>query len=522
MKVLLISIDPYLTTAIGVRTISNYIKKNGISVKCLFLALSDEITYKDKFKPIIKKIQPHLIAQMADFINKEGFSVVGMSFMTVGYGIAKQLTGDLKKKINIPIVWGGIHPTVCPDECLKTVSAICLGEGEEAFLEYIDNVKQGKYFLHSKNMWFKNGDEIIRNPVSLNSSSLDKIATQDYDYSDHYLFHEGQLVGMDESLLYNYMPHWMGRESICYLVEGSRGCSFKCTYCFNSKSRFLYDNKFRVRTRSVDTIIDDLKNIKTRLEKITHVFFQDEVFLAQRNADEVTYFCEQYKKYIALPFSIVTHAYGVTDEIICKLANAGLFTIQVGLQSASKETCSKVYNRVSDENKYLNAAKIFKRYSDTVVPIYDIILDNPYEKDSDLIATLNFLQKLPHPREIRLYSLTLFPGTLLYDRFKSEHGLSDKEMAKKFYSNNYNKINYWKYINNIFLLLHILNNTQVDWLIKMRRNLIFKPFIMMLFLLLHKRIYIAENRVYQFLKFRIKKIMKLQILLPEMSRYEKV
>ena len=70
--------------------------------------------------------------------------------------------------------------------------------------------------------------------------------------------------------------------------------------------------------------------------------------------------------------------------------------------------------------------------------------------------------------------------------------------------------------------MHILNNTQVDWLIKMRRNLIFKPFIMMLFLLLHKRIYIAENRVYQFLKFRIKKIMKLQILLPEMSRYEKV
>jgi len=35
--------------------------------------------------------------------------------------------------------------------------------------------------------------------VSLNSSSLDKIATQDCDYSDHYLFHEGQLVGMDEA-----------------------------------------------------------------------------------------------------------------------------------------------------------------------------------------------------------------------------------------------------------------------------------------------------------------------------------
>lgn len=60
-------------------------------------------------------------------------------------------------------------------------------------------------------------------------------------------------------------------------------------------------------------------------------------------------------------------------------------------------------------------------------PSYDIIVDNPWETDLEYARTLRFLVRLPKPFRLFVYSLTLFPGTPLFDRALEEGLISDIE-----------------------------------------------------------------------------------------------
>ena len=60
-----------------------------------------------------------------------------------------------------------------------------------------------------------------------------------------------------------------------------------------------------------------------------------------------------------------------------------------------------------------------------VKAFYDIILDNPWETDEDIIETLIFLSKLPTPFEVSGFSLVFFPGTALYRKAKEEGIVKD-------------------------------------------------------------------------------------------------
>ena len=59
---------------------------------------------------------------------------------------AIQITQFLKKKLKkeIPIVWGGIHPTLFPQDCIKYVNIVCVGDGEDAVLDLAKAIENKK------------------------------------------------------------------------------------------------------------------------------------------------------------------------------------------------------------------------------------------------------------------------------------------------------------------------------------------------------------------------------------------
>ena len=57
---------------------------------------------------------------------------------------------------------------------------------------------------------------------------------------------------------------------------------------------------------------------------------------------------------------------------------------------------------------------------------YDVILDNPWDEEPDLMATVRLCQRLPTPYNLALFSLTLYPGTHLYDQAKAEGRITDE------------------------------------------------------------------------------------------------
>jgi anaerobic magnesium-protoporphyrin IX monomethyl ester cyclase len=100
----------------------------------------------------------------------KGSDLVGFSSMT-GYA---DLTHRVIKRLrelnpSTYIVWGGIHPIIQPEDAiLGDVDAVCTGEGEFAFEELLQGLKEGRDVTKTKNFWFKptngnGGQEIIKN-----------------------------------------------------------------------------------------------------------------------------------------------------------------------------------------------------------------------------------------------------------------------------------------------------------------------------------------------------------------------
>ena len=131
IRILLISILPNSHRNLSILSLYAFLKKAGIDVKILFLPKRQE--YRDDL--------------LREFMRKRQFNLIGISCMTEGFSFAKTITQDIKKEIpQSIIVWGGVHPTLRPKECLLYADYVCIGEGEKTLLSFVERLSESKGF----------------------------------------------------------------------------------------------------------------------------------------------------------------------------------------------------------------------------------------------------------------------------------------------------------------------------------------------------------------------------------------
>lgn len=149
MKITLIS--PYEDIyAIGIRILSSSLKRGGHNVRVIFLMNSFYDRYKDKTLNEVVELS-------------RGTDVIGISLMTNLLENTIQITQALKKNLSVPVLWGGIHPTILPEECLDYADMVCIGEGEETLVEFARKTDDGIEDCNIQDMWFKDNKRIIKN-----------------------------------------------------------------------------------------------------------------------------------------------------------------------------------------------------------------------------------------------------------------------------------------------------------------------------------------------------------------------
>jgi radical SAM superfamily enzyme YgiQ (UPF0313 family) len=204
-------------------------------------------------------------------------------------------------------------------------------------------------------------------------------------------------------------------ESAPVAFNGTRGCAFHCTYCSNSRLKELVPPGQRyVRKLSIDRLIEHIESLKQRFPKAKCFNFFDEDFCA-RKLTQIQHFTKEYSRRIGLPFECMVSPMLLNEEKMQLLVEAGLWRINMGMESGSDRTKTEVYNRHMPNDVVMRAAWAINKYPH-VVPYYFFIIGNPYETDKDLIATARFIRDLPYPYYLRTYSLVFLPGTLLYER----------------------------------------------------------------------------------------------------------
>jgi len=405
-KVLFISL--YDVAACPIRTLHAFLKEKGYSVSIIFFK---ELLFNQIDKPTQTEL--NLLVTQVKEINPD---FICLSVKSPLVSIAIEISELLRTEIGKPIIWGGSHPTIVPEECIKYADIVCVGEGEYAMLELLEKSENGQDITKIKNLWVRIGGTIIENPVRDLIANLDSLPFFDYSTESKYSINYNKLTMTDPILNIGKLNTIIGR-----------GCPFRCHYCCNAYFLDLYKGKgCFVRKKSVNRAIQELLHIKTHLKNLKEIYFSDEVLAIDK--EWIAEFSREYKEKVKIPFCCSFNPININDDIVRMLKEAGLVYIQMGIQSGSQRVRERVYNRFTSDEMILDAARIMKKYK--ITPKYDIILDNVYETEHDKEDSFNFLLKLPRPYDLSLYSLINFPKTGLTQRLITDGKVSGDNSEK--------------------------------------------------------------------------------------------
>ncbi|MBI4743363.1 MAG: radical SAM protein [Actinobacteria bacterium] len=475
-KVVFVSL--YNKEALGIRYISSFLKKHNHQVSLVFFKRYCQTLKKDFKNPVKEEyhtmidncgrdlilayntpIEETEISLLINLLKEINPDLIGFSLTSVVLQTAVRLTELIRKELDVPIIWGGIEPTIEPDYCLKFADIICRGEGEEAVLELVNALDSKEDYSQINNLWFKKGSEIIKNPARPLIRDLDSLPFADFDYEDKY-FIEDNKIFKEESAAEDL--------SDSFEIITSRGCPFGCTFCCNSQLRALYPRQKYLRRRSVESVIEELKLIKGKRQPM-YIHFHDDVFTFDKNW--IDHFADLYKKEINLPFWCNVHPKYTQNEIIITLKKAGLYGMTCGVQSGSDYINREVFKRKERNEDVIACARFLDGLG--IKYNFDLITNNPFESEEDCRKTLDLLLELPCPVRLNngLSKLSFFPGTKIKEMLE-EKGI-DKKVDEKMYA----------FYNRLYLLTALpLSRTFIKGLSKSR---FFKenPYFLQIFLL---------------------------------------
>jgi radical SAM superfamily enzyme YgiQ (UPF0313 family) len=250
-----------------------------------------------------------------------------------------------KEQLGVPTIWGGPHPTFFPEIIeLPWVDAVCVGEGEEAALQFADRFDclGNEIPTDVPNFWVKRDGEIHRNPVRPRIRALD-----DLPWPARSLYLDKFAVLRNHGIKH-FMAH--------------RGCPYACTYCFNDGFNAMYreqagDGKV-FNSRSADSVVDEI--LYTReLAPVRMVSFVDDVFTLHRKW--TTEFAEVYGRRCRIPFSVNTRFDNVDEELVQALSEAGLRLVYAGVESGDEVIRNTVMQRQMSEESMYRTAALYKK-----------------------------------------------------------------------------------------------------------------------------------------------------------------
>ena len=258
-------------------------------------------------------------------------------------------------------IMGGPHPTFFSDVINEdSLDAICIGEGEAAFIDLLKALISKKTFDDIPNIVTRNNKHkfTVRNLTE----DLDSLPFPDY------------------ALLYDNTP--IGRYPLKNFIV-SRGCPYDCTYCFNTAWRQIYRGRGKLlRRHSVAYVIDDIRHVRERWP-LSNIKFYDDIF-TYRADDWLEEFAKKYKRYINLPFFILTRADLLSEDIVKLLKYAGCRTVSMSIEAGNMDIRNRLLKRRMSDEQIISAHRLCDKYgiytfTNCIVGLPGTTIDNDIE-----------------------------------------------------------------------------------------------------------------------------------------------
>jgi radical SAM superfamily enzyme YgiQ (UPF0313 family) len=304
--------------------------------------------------------------------------LVGITSYTAHVSRAYEIAKIYKSR-NVPVVIGGIHVSMLPDEALEYCDAVVIGEAESIWANVLSDFENGK--LSGKYY----GDQI----------ELDKLPFPDRGYlkNDRYLW--GSILT-------------------------SRGCPMECSFC--SVTQF---NGRRFRRRYVNDVINELSDIKNKF-----ILILDDNILGYSDKSWLYKFFTEIirrgiKKYF---YAQVSMQFGEDQELVKLAYKAGLRIVLTGIESINSESL-ELYNKKLN-HKYIKNLKypelINNIRKNGVAIIGCFMLGSDGDDIRIFHRTLEFIKKW-HIDILQITKPTPLPGTKFFNELAKNNRIIDTD-----------------------------------------------------------------------------------------------
>lgn len=307
---------------------------------------------------------------------------------------------------DVPTVWGGVHPSILPEQTLQNpyVDVVVVGEGEATLLELVTALANGKSLSGIAGIGYReNGTIRLTEPrpfVDLNAQP--PLA---YDLIDINLYRR-KIFSSDHV-------------SFC----SSRGCPFRCGFCYDSAV-----HKRKWRAMQPERVVEELKRL-TRDYGIHGFNFTDDNLFT--NMDHAHRLMEQIaradmKIKIGKLHIRIDSIRRMDNDFLELLARVGVERLTIGVESGNQRVLDLIEKSLKVEHVLEASRKLIGR---PFLPVYLFMMGLPTETPEELGQSVRLAEQLLHenPKAAKSFNIYMpYPGTALY-RVAVEMGMKEPQ-----------------------------------------------------------------------------------------------
>jgi radical SAM superfamily enzyme YgiQ (UPF0313 family) len=284
---------------------------------------------------------------------------------------AFRIAGQYRSR-GVKVVFGGIHASANPALMLQHCDCVVIGEAEEIWANLLDDFAGNRL------------KQVYRND---RATDLSRVPLPDWSFVDcnRYLYHN--------------------------IVVTSRGCPFKCNFCYNSSD--YVSNPFR--NRPVDCVVREIEAMQTR-----QLLIIDDNFIG--NVEWTKTFVRAIRDrgftwHAAVSANIFHHR-----DMIRDFAAAGCRSLFIGFESIVEKSIRSVNKQQNKVREYEDLIALL--HEQGIMVNASMVFGFDHDRPAVFRDTLEWLVR-NRVETMTAHILTPYPGTALYKQLLAENRIID-------------------------------------------------------------------------------------------------
>lgn len=323
--------------------------------------------------------------------------LVGITCNSGNMDTVRRIVGRLKAR-GLPVILGGSHPTILPEQSLMYTGAdmAVIGEGERTLAAVLDAIHDPRSLSEIPSLALRNNGDVTVSPRGPLIPDLDSLPIPDRSF-----VHRGEYFGE-------------------VLLTG-RGCPFSCSYC---ASRTIWGKK--VRLRSTASIIEELELLAAGAETGPEprpgrwvVKVVDDTFTVSRRRTMELLEEIVERKLNRFEFTGGVRADTLDRALVKKMREANFRRVTLGVESGSPRVLAMI--RKGETNEDVKRAISLLRDAGIRSHAF-FMIGLPGETPADIEMSKKLIREA-QPDYVEINMVTPYPGTEIFSKLIPEDPL---------------------------------------------------------------------------------------------------